>query len=47
MMERRIFLLLVIIYTKKLLIVTRSDNSFEVYVDQSLTKSGNLLSDFT
>ncbi|CDS41129.1 calnexin [Echinococcus multilocularis] len=27
--------------------VTRSDNSFEVYVDQSLMKSGNLLSDFT
>ncbi|KAL5970025.1 Calnexin [Taenia solium] len=27
--------------------VTRPDNSFEVYVDQSLIKSGNLLSDFT
>lgn len=27
-------------------LVTRTDNSFEIYVDQSLVKSGNLLTDF-
>lgn len=27
-------------------LVTRKDNSFEVYVDQTLLKSGNLLTDF-
>lgn len=27
-------------------LVIRKDNSFEVYIDQSLIKSGNLLADF-